>query len=109
MNERLIVDVYFSDKNGLLPDAIGDLFPGTIDEWGDITVCGNSYIGFGGIKTDFIDKKGEEHSIRDVLVKLEDFAKIVRALSDNEVEISRPEAEHKPASSYSAELQDLLS
>lgn len=109
MSERIIADVYFSDKNGLLPDAIGDLFPGTIDEWGDITVCGNSYIGFGGIKTDFVDKKGEKHSIRDVFVQLKDFEKIERALSDNEVEFSRPGVDYKPAASYSAEFQDLLS
>ncbi|MBI2594274.1 hypothetical protein HYW39_01095 [Candidatus Curtissbacteria bacterium] len=101
MSERLIVDVYFATE--------GDLYTGKLDEWGDITVCGTSYIGFGGMKTNFIDRRDENHPICHILVKLENFREIANALSENNVEIGPPEVDRKPASSISAELLESLS
>lgn len=99
MNERLVVDVIFGTES--------DSFVGKLDEWGDIIVCGNSYIGFGGIKTNFLDKKGGRHSISNIFVGLDDFPKIARALSENEVEIGMTEVEKEPAPSLTAELSEL--
>src|SRR3989344_3224588 len=96
MNERLIVDVYFSDKNGLLPDAIGDLSPGTIDEFGNIAVCGAEYPCIGGVKTNFVDRNEVEHNIRHVLVDYRDFPEIAIALSENEVEFGPTDVEKMP-------------
>lgn len=97
----MVVNAYFVTKDGS--------FEGSLDEWGDITVCGTSYVGYGGTKLSFVDRHGNQHAIRDILVKLDDFPKITDALSENEVEIGSSNAGRKPASSISAELLESLS
>lgn len=82
----MVANAYFADKNGSHPRWIGDLFHGTIDGLGNITVCGASYAYITEFKTDFIDSNKVERNIHDILVELQDFPEIARALSENEVE-----------------------
>lgn len=84
----MIVDAYFVTQ--------GNTFAGTLDEWGDIIVCGTSYVGFGGTKLNFVDRRGDQHSICDILVDQRDFEQIADALLKNEVEIGPAGVDREP-------------
>lgn len=81
MSERLVVDAYFVTEE--------DIFAGKLDEAGTIDVCGTRYIGYDGIKRNFTNRKREKHSIKNILVKLEDFTTISDVLLVNGVEIGQ--------------------
>src|SRR3989304_7949789 len=86
MSERVVANVYFADKNDSLPRGGGDLFPGTIDGSGSISVCGARYAYITGFKSDFIDRNKVERNIHDIFVDYRDFPEIANALSENGVE-----------------------
>lgn len=81
MVDRLEVGAYFVTQK--------KTFCGKMDEWADITVCGTTYVGYGGMKRCFVDRDGDENQIEDVLVDLQDFAQLSRAFARNEVELSQ--------------------
>ncbi|OGD94503.1 hypothetical protein A3F02_01990 [Candidatus Curtissbacteria bacterium RIFCSPHIGHO2_12_FULL_38_9b] len=79
MTERIETEAYFLTQE--------KLFAGQIDEWGNIKVCGTTYINFGGVKSSIVDNQGDIQLIKDIWVNWQDYNLILGALLYNEVEV----------------------
>lgn len=79
MSERTVFDALYISE--------GEWFVGSIDDGGTVYICSRDRPAIGGIRPEFIDRKGKKREYADILVRDEDIENVTSALEANDLRL----------------------